>query len=52
MIAVSLLTLQRPPLSHYSMPYLPVVGTGARLSTYIAIGRGFASIIRSIKTKA
>lgn len=49
MIAVSLLTLQRPPLSHYSMPSLPVAGTGVRLSTYIGIARLVGAMIRSIK---
>ena len=38
-------------MSHYAMPSLPVVGRGSldRLSTYIAIGKGLASIIRSFK---
>ena len=49
MIAVSLLTLQRPPLSHYPMPYLPTTRTGSKLSLLIRGSLAAASIIRSSK---
>ena len=43
-------TLKLNTMAHYTMPHLPVVGEGAasRLSIYVAIGKGLASIIRSI----